>query len=122
LPEPRNPGQETLRALAQAGLSERGLRVISDRRTAKAVRAGLGEDARRRRADLKRRQRRAKVLAVVKATAPWDAITVVIAVLAYLVSHSLPVSAGVAGGVLILGLILRYAFRRKRAGPDKPPE
>jgi hypothetical protein len=116
MPAPREPGEDTLRELAQAGLSDRGLRTISSRRTAKAVRAGLERESRRRRAELKKAERRARILAVIKPGAAWVSIAVVIGVLVYLVGGPFLIAAGVAGGVLIVGPVLWHTFGKKRTG------
>jgi Flp pilus assembly protein TadB len=114
LPEPVKPNDATLRALAQAGVSDPGLRAVSSRRTAKKVRADLESESRRRRAELKRVERRARALAVVKQGAPWLAIAFVIGIIVYLVGAPLLLSGGVAVGVLVLGPIPWHAFRRNQ--------
>lgn len=77
LPDPLQPDQATLRELAQAGLSDRGLRTISSRRTAKEVRAGLERESSRRRAELSEAEFWARILAAIKLLwrAFWKKIT-----------------------------------------------
>jgi hypothetical protein len=66
LPDPLKPDQGMLRELAQAGLSDRGLRTIAGRKSAKAVQAELKRESRRRRAELKKAEFWARTLAAVK--------------------------------------------------------
>jgi hypothetical protein len=77
LPDPLPPGKDTLRELAQAGLSDRGLRTISNRKMAKEVRADLERESRRRRGELEKAELWARILAVIKLlwNAFWKKIT-----------------------------------------------
>jgi hypothetical protein len=119
LPEPLKPDDDTLRALAQAGVSARGLRMVSNRSTAKKVRTDLESESRRRRAELRRAERRtrilalrAKVLTVVKQGAIWSAIAFIIGTIVYLVGGPLLLAGGTAVGVLIVGPILLHLYRK----------
>lgn len=77
LPAPLPPDQDTLRTLAQAGLSDRGLRTISSRREAKAVRAELERESRRRKAELRNAELWARILATIRLLLQtfWNKIT-----------------------------------------------
>ena len=124
LPEPRTPGRGTLRSLAQAGLSDRGLRVISSRKAAKAIRAELQEEATRRRAELYAAERAAKRRAAIRSmmmrVAPWLVIGVVSALLTRRVGLiSLPVAAGVVVSAGVLGPLVWRALRKKPPGASE---
>jgi hypothetical protein len=77
LPDTQQPDRDTLRELAQAGLSDRGLRTISNRGMANEVRAGLERESRQRRAELRKAELRAGILAAIKRLwhAFWKMIT-----------------------------------------------
>jgi len=97
MPSPVKPDPRTVRELAQAGMSKRGLIAISDRKTAKSALAGQVE---REESPL---ARVSTVLAVVERAAPWAVGTaaVVFAVALLLtgsLGRSIVLTAAAAGG------------------------
>jgi len=96
VPRPAKPDPRTVRELAQAGMSKRGLIAISDRKTATNALAGQVE---REESPLAR----VRVFAVVERAAPWAAGTAaVVFVVALLLTGSLGrsivLTAAAAGG------------------------
>jgi hypothetical protein len=124
LGNPAQPDRETLRKLAQAGLSKRGLIVASDRKTAKEIQAELQrEQAEKERSFVEppKESRWAEVFAVIKRQWPL-AIGLVVLVVTGLLSRSLDAAAWAGGIVLALGLFLQYVARRRGSGSSKGPK